>query len=422
MSRHTFSAPADGSMSPKAWYQAVSDKPGFIYDAAQAAAIADLDVLWHELVDFKAKRNHFLGRSLLSPNVPKGLYFWGGVGRGKSFLMDVFYACVPYKRKRRTHFHNFMAEVHHEMKMHAAAKDPLLAVADKIEKSTRLLCFDEFHVSDIADAMILGRLLAALFERGVIMIITSNFPPNDLYPNGLQRQKFLPTIILLQHNLRIINVDSGNDYRLREMAGTPLFMLTADTQSNMRMEAIFKRLSAGTTQDKQHVEILGRPVAVRKIAAKVIWFDFRVICGSPRAQADYLAIARQYSAVFISDIPQLTAGKAAEAQRFIWLVDILYDNRVKLVASAAATPKEICSDCDQAREFLRTVSRLTEMQSQGYLDLQHGAEHITLNLKTVVQSTDFTDSPWRGSCALGHTDLKPPAIEHSVIEDNASNK
>lgn len=378
MSQHTFSPPADGSMSPKVWYQANSHKPGFIYDAAQAAAIADLDILWHELVDFKTKRNHFLGRSLLSPDVPKGIYFWGGVGRGKSFLMDVFYACVPYKRKRRIHFHNFMAEVHHEMKALAATKDPLIALADNIAKSTRLMCFDEFHVSDIADAMILGRLMEALFERGVVMIITSNYPPEDLYPNGLQRQKFLPTIALLQHNLRVINVDSGTDYRLREMASAPLFMLSADTESSKRMEAIFNRLSGGAIQTRQQIEIQGRPVNVKKLGAKVAWFDFREICGSPRAQADYLDIAHRYSAIFISDIPQMTANEAAEAQRFIWLVDVLYDKRVKLVASAAVKPQELCINTEQSNEFSRTVSRLTEMQSQKYLEMEHQTETVTL--------------------------------------------
>ena len=382
MSQHTFSAPADGSMSPKAWYQATSAKPGFIYDVAQAAAIDDLDTLWHELVDFKAKRNHFLGRSLLSPDVPNGLYFWGGVGRGKSFLMDVFYACVPYKRKRRIHFHNFMAEVHHEMKVLATAKDPLIALADKFAKSTRLLCLDEFHVSDIADAMILGRLMAALFARGVVMMITSNYPPEALYPNGLQRQKFLPTIALLQHNLRVVKIDSGNDYRLREMAGVPLFMLTAAVESNARMQAIFNRLSAGTMQNNQHLEVQGRLIAVKKISAQAVWFDFNALCGGPRSQSDYLEIAHKFPIVFVSDIPQMGANEAAEIQRFIWLVDVLYDNRVKLVASAATTPKELCAHAEQSNEFARTVSRLTEMQSQNYLELQHQTEDV--NQKTVL--------------------------------------
>lgn len=372
-------------MSPQEWYRAISAQPGFIYDAAQAAAIADLDALWHELVDFKAKRNHFLGRSLLSPDVPKGLYFWGGVGRGKSFLMDVFFACVPYKRKRRLHFHNFMAEVHHEMKILATAKDPLIALADNIAKSTRLLCFDEFHVSDITDAMILGRLLAALFDRGVVMLITSNFPPEGLYPHGLQRQKFLPTIDLLKRNLGIINIGNGNDYRLREMPIEPFFMLNADAGSEARMATIFQRMAAGTIQSARHIEIQGRSIAVKKLAAKVVWFDFRIICGSPRAQADYLEIAHMFHTIFVSDIPQMTANEAAEAQRFIWLVDVLYDNRVKLIASSAVVLQKICSNSAQLHEFSRTVSRLSEMQSQSYLELQHQIENVTLHHRHPAQ-------------------------------------
>jgi len=379
MSHYTFPPPSDGSMSPKAWYETISNQPGFMQDAAQASAIAELDVLWHQLIDFKAKRNHILGRSLLSPAVPKGIYVWGGVGRGKSFLMDVFFACVPYKRKRRIHFHNFMAEVHHEMKILAAAKDPLMALADNIAKSTRLLCFDEFHVSDIADAMILGRLIKAMFERGVVMIITSNSSPDELYANGLQRQKFLPAIELIKQHLKQINIDGGNDYRLREMPTAPLFMLTEDIESEARMKAIFHRLAAGTLLPAQQIEIQGRPIAVIKLAQKVAWFDFRVLCGSPRSQADYLEIALRYPTIFISDIPQMTANEAEEAQRFVWLVDVLYDNRVKLVASAAAALKEISTPIAQLPEFSRAVSRLTEMQSQDYLELQHQTEKVTLH-------------------------------------------
>lgn len=380
MSQHTFSLPADGSMSPKEWYKATSSKPGFVADAAQAAAIDNLDELWHELVDFKAKRNHLLGRSLLSPEVPKGLYFWGGVGRGKSFLMDVFFACVPYKRKRRIHFHNFMAEVHHEMKLLAAAKDPLIALADRIEKSTRLLCFDEFHVSDIADAMILGRLLEALFERGVVMMITSNYPPDGLYPNGLQRQKFLPAIDLIKRHLRVVKIDSDKDYRLREMAGSPLFMLSKNADTGARMEAIFQRLSAGTIQDGTQIEIQGRNIEVVKFSAQVAWFDFNAICAGPRAQPDYLDIAHRFSTILVSNIPQLTLNEAAEAQRFIWLVDVLYDNRVKLVASAAVPLEKLCVEGDHVKEFSRTLSRLIEMQSQSYLELEHQTEHVSLHL------------------------------------------
>ena len=377
MSQPTLSPASDDFTSPKAWYQAMCTKPGFIYDAAQAAAIADLDTLWHELITFKTKRNEFLGRSLFSPAVPQGLYFWGGVGRGKSFLMDVFYDCVPYKRKRRIHFHKFMAEIHQKMKELEESQDPLIAVANKIAKSTRLLCFDEFHVNDIADAMILGRLFEALLNRGVVMMITSNYPPDGLYPNGLQRQKFLPAIELLKHNLKVVQIDSGNDYRLRETANAPLWMCASDPLTRGRMESIFQRLSPNGARSHQHIQIQDRTIKVKKLSDKAVWFDFKDICGGPRSQADYLEISGQFSTLFVSDIPLLTANEAAEMQRFIWLIDILYDKRSKLVASAAASPQEICRYENQPAEFARTVSRLIEMQSQTFLELQHPSEFAT---------------------------------------------
>lgn len=376
MSQHTFSAPADGSMSPKAWYQTISIQPGFIHDAAQAAVIIEFDILWHELVDFKIKRNHLFGRSLLSPDVPKGLYLWGGVGRGKSFLTDVFYACVPYQRKRRIHFHAFMAEVHQKMKEFASETDPLLVLADHIAKSTRLLCFDEFHISDIADAMILGRLIEALFNRGVVLVITSNDPPDILYANGLQRQKFLPAIDLLKSHLKIVNIDSGNDYRLREIANSPLFMLSTDALTHNRMELIFQRLSSSIVQNNRNLAIQGRTIKTQKLSDSTVWFDFNTLCGGPRSQADYMEITSQFSTLFVSDIPLLTANEAAETQRFIWLIDIMYDNRTKLVASAAAPPQEICTNQDKITDFTRTASRLFEMQSQSYLELKHVSEKL----------------------------------------------
>jgi cell division protein ZapE len=380
MSQHTFSPPSDGSVSPKVWYKASREKPGFIYDPAQEAAIDVLDRLWHQLIDFKTKRNLFLGRSLLSPDVPKGLYFWGGVGRGKSFLMDVFYDCVPYRRKRRIHFHNFMAEVHLEMKLLAGEKDPLIALADKIAKSTRLLCFDEFHVSDIADAMILQRLLEAMFDRGVVLIATSNYPPDGLYPNGLQRQKFLPTIELLKRELRVVNVDGGNDYRLREMTRESLFMVPADFASDARMELMFDRLNLVVHENVRKIKILERMIPVKKFSYGVVWFNFNEICGGPRSETDYLEIAHQFHTVFISNIPKMPAENAAEAQRFTWLVDVFYDNRVKLVISAAVQPHELYSNPGHDAEFARTVSRLIEMQSKDYLSLPHQSEGVTLNL------------------------------------------
>ncbi|AUH50462.1 cell division protein ZapE [Chromobacterium sp. ATCC 53434] len=371
MSQHTFSPDENVHCSPKGWYRMASEKPGFIHDEAQAAAIEQLDRLWHALVDFKAKRNRFLGRSLRSPDVPRGLYFWGGVGRGKSFLMDAFYACVPYRRKRRIHFHNFMAETHRELKKLAGGKDPLLAYADQIAKTTRLLCFDEFHVSDIADAMILGRLLSALLERGVVVVTTSNYAPDDLYPNGLQRQNFLPTIALIKREMDVLNVDGGNDYRLRELTREPLFMVPADEDSERRMEQLFRKVGTGAELPQKSIAVLGREIPVRRLSPGVAWFDFAALCDGPRAQTDYLEIASEFHTVFVSGIPRLSSKQASVARRFTWLVDVFYDNRVKLIASAAAAPEEIYTEGLQAGEFFRTASRLTEMQSKSYLELPH---------------------------------------------------
>lgn len=379
MSQYT---PPESGISPKAWYKAASAAPSIVPDAAQAAAIDELDVLWHQLVEFKSRRNQFLGRSLLSPDVPKGLYLWGGVGRGKTFLMDAFYTCLPYRRKRRIHFHNFMAEVHHEMKALAGKDDPLLALADKIEKSTRLLCMDEFHVDDIADAMILGRLIEAMFERGVVLITTSNYPPDGLYPNGLQRQNFLPAIELLKRELKVLNIESGNDYRLRAMTREPLFIVAADVdsdaESEARMHSLFDLIAGETQRNEAHVEIMGRMITVKKIARTVVWFDFKELCGGAHAQEDYLEIAHRFPTVFLSHIPHMTVELAAEAKRFTWLIDVLYDNNVRLVASATASLENLCADGMLSGEFSRTISRLTEMQSQRYLQQLHHSQRVTL--------------------------------------------
>ena len=370
-------------MSPQAWYQAVSQQPGFICDAAQAAAITRLDALWQQLVVFKQQRNRFLGRSLRSPEVPRGLYFWGGVGRGKSFLMDAFFACVPYRRKRRVHFHHFMAEIHRQLRSVSSEADPLRTVAARIAKEVRLLCFDEFHVSDIADAMILGRLFDALFAHGVICVMTSNYPPEGLYPNGLMRSNFLPAIALLQRHLEVVNVDSGNDYRLRELTREPLFMVPADADSDARMAAMFERLAAGSAELPPVLTVLGRDIALRRHAPGVVWFDFRAICDGPRAQTDYLEIASEYHTVFVSGIPRLQARDAAMARRLTWLVDVFYDHRVKLVASCAVAVDDIYTDGVQASEFFRTASRLTEMQSQSYLALPHLVDNFAIGTGVV---------------------------------------
>ena len=292
--------------------------------------------------------------------------------------MDAFYACLPYRRKRRIHFHNFMAEVHREMKALAGEKDPLIALADNIEKSTRVLCLDEFHVDDIADAMILGRLIAAMLERGVVLLTTSNYPPDGLYPHGLQRQNFLPAIELLKRELKVVNVDGGSDYRQRKTTREPVFIVPADAASEARMDALFEQIAAGTQRNEQHIEIKGRLIPVKKVARTEVWFDFKQLCGGAHAQEDYLEIAHRYPTVFLSHIPQLTAEHAAEARRFTWLVDVLYDNNVRLVASSAAAPENIYTDGVASGEFSRTASRLTEMQSMHYLKLPHQSQKMTL--------------------------------------------
>ncbi len=382
MPLYTKLAPTDGNMSPKAWYQAASALPDFVHDAAQAAAIDELDVLWHQLVDFKSRRNQFLGRSLLSPEVPRGLYLWGGVGRGKTFLMDAFYACLPYRRKRRIHFHNFMAEVHREMKTLAAEDDPLIALADNIAKSTRLLCLDEFHVDDIADAMILGRLIAALFERGVVLMTTSNIPPDSLYLHGLQRQNFLPVIELLKRELKVMHIESGSDYRLRAMTREPLFLVANDAEGDAanetRMAALFDKIAGETRRDELHVSVLGRLIPVKRIAHNVVWFDFKELCGGAHSQPDYLEIAHRFPTVFVSHFPQLTTDLADEARRFTWLIDVFYDNHVRLVATSTVPLEDVFADEMSFGDASRTASRLTEMQTLHYLKQLHHSQRVRL--------------------------------------------
>lgn len=354
-------------MNPKAWYRAACEKTGFICDEAQTTAIEELEVFWQQLVDFKSQRDKFLGRSLLSPDVPRGLYIWGGVGRGKTFLMDGFYHCLPYRRKRRIHFHHFMNEVHHEMKRLSDEPDPLIALADKIAHSTRLLCLDELHVDDIADAMILGRLLAALFKRGVVLLTTSNYAPDDLYPNGLQRQNFLPAIELLKQELKVLHFDGNKDYRMLQRVRDPVFIVSDDAP--VRMESLFARLTAGWPAGETRVAQGG--VRVRREAGEIVWFDFGELCCGNHDQSDYLAIAGRYHTVFLSDVPRMTADNAACARRFTWLIDVLYDNHVKLVASFEVAPNHLYEDEAMNGESQRIISRLTEMQTHRYLELPH---------------------------------------------------
>ena len=366
-----FVSPPYHNHSPLTWYQAASQQAAFIRDAAQARAIEHLDRLWTELMMFKRKRNRFLGRSLRSPQLPKGLYFYGGVGRGKSFLMDAFYGCLPYRRKRRVHFHAFMAEIHQRLRGLKSEANPLKAVAAEIAKETRVLCFDEFHVSDIADAMILGRLLENLFNEGVVLVATSNYAPSELYPQGQNRSSFLPTIALIEEKLTILNVDGGEDYRHRTLTAAEVFYIPANDENERKLADLFTQVTAGQAERPSEIEIHGRMLRCKKRTDKAIWFDFRMLCFGPRSQADYLYLSEHYEMIFVSGIEKLSQAERAEARRLTWLIDVMYDYRVKFCATCDVPVGEIYVEGDFAQEFVRTASRLTEMQSQEYLNLPH---------------------------------------------------
>lgn len=357
-------------------YAAALQAKGFDADPAQMQAVERLEALYQGLMHFKTARGNKLRRMISPPGVPRGVYFWGGVGRGKSFIMDCFFAAVPYKRKKRIHFHAFMHQIHAELRQHAGKADPLVPVSERIAKETRLLCFDEFHVSDIADAMILGRLLELLFEKGVIFVMTSNYPPDNLYPNGLQRMNFLPTIELIKRKMDIMPLDGGQDYRLRKLEVMPVYHVPHDSETERAMAEYFEVAATmpGTANDS--IEINNRQVQTVRLAPGVVWFDFFSICGDGRAQADYLELVREYHTILVSNIPVLEVRHGAEARRFTWLVDVCYDHRVKLIISAATYPDDLYVEGPNAHEFFRTASRLTEMQSREYLALPHLVEIV----------------------------------------------
>ena len=368
MPHRTLNVPERGVLDD---YEAVLQTRGFAADPAQRAAAQRLQSLYYELLSFKVGRRSALRRVFSPPKLPRGVYFWGGVGRGKSFLMDCFYETVPYLRKRRIHFHAFMQEVHTHLKELKGESDPLLKVAEQIGARYRLICFDEFHVSDIADAMILRRLLEALFARGVVFVMTSNYPPAELYPGGLQRENFLPAIALIKAHLDVIQVDAGVDYRLRTLDQLEIFHHPLDAASTERLADYFVSIEGNEGMVDGAVEVLGRRIPARRRGRGVIWFDFAALCAGPRSQNDYLELARKYHTLLLSHVPRMSAAMSSEARRFTWLVDVLYDHKVKLVVTAECEPAGLYVEGTQSGEFFRTVSRLTEMRSPGYLALPH---------------------------------------------------
>ena len=340
---------------------------GYTLDGPQQAAADRLQQLDNEWVTYKAQRSNALKKLIARPPVPRGVYLWGGVGRGKSFLMDIFFAAVPVMRKTRVHFHEFMRGVHRELHDLKGTENPLDEVAQRIAARHRLICFDEFHVSDIADAMILHRLLEKLFELNVGFVMTSNYPPAGLYPDGLHRDRLLPAIELLHEQLDVVQVDGGTDYRRRAMLNIDAYRMPGGPAGDAALQVAFERI-AEADDDSPVLHIEARQIRARRRAGGVVWFDFAVLCGGPRSQNDYLEIAAQFHTVLVSNIPQMSAGQANEARRFTWLVDVLYDHRVKLIVSADVPAEELYVAGALQKEFARTVSRLHEMQSREYLD------------------------------------------------------
>lgn len=346
--------------------QSLAEK-GYRADSAQMAAITRLQKYYDEWIQFKDKRSSRLKKFLNRPEVPRGVYMWGGVGRGKSFLMDSFYLTVPVQRKTRIHFHEFMRSVHLQLQQISKEADPLDKVATQIAEKYRLICFDEFHVSDIADAMILYRLLQRLFDLGVSFVMTSNYEPSKLYPDGLHRDRILPAIKLIQDRMDVMNVDTGVDYRRRTLEQVKLFYTPLTSETNAELRKTFDSLAPNRLNDSM-VHIENREIPTVAVGNKVVWFDFATLCGGPRSQNDYLEIANRFHTVILSDIPKMEPKHASEARRFTWLIDVFYDHKVKLIMSAATEPENLYVEGVQASEFHRTVSRIVEMQSKEYME------------------------------------------------------
>ena len=368
---------------PLEWYWHFSQRHDFQADSEQLRALEQLERLFNELEDYRQYRAGKLNRLVTNLGAgrkpPRGMYIWGGVGRGKSLMMDAFFKVSRHRRKRRVHFHEFMREIHARMRALSGTEDPLEAIATEIARDLRLLAFDEFHVSDIADAMILARLLELLIEKGVVLVLTSNYKPDDLYPNGLQRSRFLPAIEILKRDLDVVELGGATDHRRRLLDALSVYYTPIDSHADDNLAKFFEAMTKATYSENGTIEVGGRPIAFRRRAKGVIWFDFHELFEKPRSQVDYLEIASAYHTVLISGVKRMLPSQIDVVRRFTWLVDVFYDQRVKLALSAEVPAEDLVAPAPQAqgaeamvhKEFGRTASRLREMQSRDYFGRKH---------------------------------------------------
>jgi len=350
------------------FYKQELSKRGYGSDPAQQAAIDRLQVCQDEWLSYKEVRSNKLAKMVRFPDLPRGVYLWGGVGRGKSFLMDCFYEASPLEKKTRLHFHEFMREVHRELQELSGKSDPLDILGKNIAKKYRLICFDEFHVSDVADAMILYKLLDSLFKNRVQFVMTSNYRPDLLYPDGLHRDRILPAIALLQEKLDVLNVDAGIDYRQKAMEQVQAYYTPLGPETAKQMDQVFNTVAEAHDEEDPTLHIESREIRAVRRAGGVAWFNFKTLCGGPRSQNDYLEISKLFHTVLLSEVPYMPPKMASEARRFTWLIDVFYDHKIKLIISAEVAAELLYTEGQMANEFHRTVSRIVEMQSKEYLD------------------------------------------------------
>lgn len=363
-------------MTPVEVYRNDLRNAGFVDDPAQRKAVGFTQSLYEKLMPeyrkwYVSPARHVRRFLKIGSKPIRGLYFWGGVGRGKTYIADTFFDCLPFSRKKRMHFHRFMRMIHQELKKNRQVQDPLQIVADDIAAEAMIICFDEFHVSDITDAMLLGGLLAALFERGVVLVATSNDHPDRLYHEGLQRDRFLPAIDLIKEHTQVVMVDNDTDYRMRFLDKAEIYHSPLDEQAEAMLSTNFEHIAPDAGRRNSTIEIEGRKIRTIRNAVGVVWFEFTALCDGPRGPADYIEIARQFQTVLVSGVPYLADERLDIADRFMTMTDEFYDRNVKLILAAAGRPEDLYQGRRLQKKFQRTVSRLLEMQSHEYLARPH---------------------------------------------------